>query len=96
MPGVVIDNRYGNGNFAAQGIGAMSNLFTVNGVDDMDPYWNVNNSGTSGLLLGANEIQEASVVQNAYEGQYGRQAGVQVNYVSKSGTNAGHGNLAYN
>lgn len=96
MPGVVINNHYGMGNFAAQGIGSMSNLFTVNGVDDMDPYYNINNSGTTGMLLGANEIQEASIIQNAYEGQYGRQAGVQVNYVSKSGTNAFHGNLVYN
>jgi hypothetical protein len=58
MPGVVINNRYGTGNFASQGIGGMSNLFTVNGVDDMDPYYNINNSGVTGLLLGANEIRE--------------------------------------
>jgi len=96
MPGVVINNRYGNGNFAAQGIGSASNLFTVNGVDDMDPYYNTNNYGVSGLLLGANEIREVSIVQNAYEGQYGRQAGAQVNYVSKSGANTYHGNLLYN
>jgi len=95
MPAVVINNRYGNGNFAAQGVGSASNLFTINGTDTMDPYWNVNNSGTSGMLLGVNEIQEASIIQNAYEGQYGRQAGMQVNYVSKSGTNAYHGNLVY-
>jgi hypothetical protein len=96
MPGVVINNQLGNGNFASQGIGSSSNLFTVNGVDDMDPYYNTNNYGVTGLLLGANEIREVSIVQNAYEGQYGRQAGAQVNYVTKSGTNAYHGNLLYN
>jgi Carboxypeptidase regulatory-like domain len=96
VPGVVINNRFGTGNFAMSGVGSVSNLFTVNGIDDMDPYFNVNNSGTTGLLLGANEIREASVVQNAYEGQYGRQAGAQVNYVTKSGGNAFHGNLVYN
>jgi hypothetical protein len=85
----------GSGGFAAAGIGSASNLFTVNGADDMDPYFNLNNSGVTSLLLGANEIQQASVIQNAYEGQYGRQAGAQVNYVSKSGTNAYHGNLTY-
>jgi hypothetical protein len=95
VPGVVLNNRYGTGNFAAGGVGSVSNLFTVNGVEDMDPYSNVNNSGTTGLLLGANEVSEASVVQNAYEGQYGRQAGLQVNYVTRSGSNAWHGNLAY-
>ena len=45
----------------------------------MNPYPNVNNSGVTGLLLGANKVQEASVIQNAFEGQYGRQAGAQVN-----------------
>lgn len=94
-PGVVINNRYGIGNFVLNGVGSVSNLFTVNGIDDMDAYLNVNNSGTTGLLLGANEIQEASVIQNAFEGQYGRQAGAQVNYVTKSGTNVFHGNMAY-
>ncbi|HKD06094.1 MAG TPA: carboxypeptidase regulatory-like domain-containing protein [Bryobacteraceae bacterium] len=95
VPGVVINYRSGAGNIAGNGIGSVSNLFTVNGVDDMIPYSNVNNSGTTGLLLGANEIREASVVQNAYDGQYGRQAGMQVNYVSRSGSNSLHGNLAY-
>lgn len=94
-PGVIINNQGGVGNFEVQGVGSVSNLFTVNGIDDMDPYPNVNNSGVSGLLLGANEVQEASVVQNAFEGQYGRQAGAQVNYVTKSGTNSYHGNLSY-
>ena len=95
-PGVVLNNRYGTGNFVVQGVGATSNLFTVNGIEDMDTYTNLNNSGTTGLLLGANEVQEASIIQNAYEGGYGRQAGAQVNYVTKSGTNSYHGNLAYN
>jgi hypothetical protein len=96
VPGIVVNNRYGKGNFASPGVGSVSNLFTVNGSDDMDPFYNVNNSGVTGLLLGVNEIREASVVQNAYEGQYGRQAGAQVNYVTKSGANAWHGNLVEN
>jgi hypothetical protein len=65
VPGVVLDNGhalgYGWGSFASPGVGSVSNLFTVNGIDDMDPYLNLNNSGTSGLLLGANEVQEASI-----------------------------------
>jgi hypothetical protein len=48
-PGVVINNHPGNwvGDFVVQGVGSVSNLFTVNGVDDMDPYPNANNSGVS-------------------------------------------------
>ena len=95
VPGVVLVNRFGWGSFSVQGIGSVSNLFTVNGADDMNPYRNLNNAGVNGLFLGANEVREASVIQNAYEGQYGRQAGAQVNYVTKSGTNGLHGNLVY-
>jgi len=61
----------------------------------MDPYLNLNNSGATNLLLGKNDVQEASVITNAYGAQYGQQAGAQVNYVTKSGTNAYHGNAQY-
>ena len=40
-------------------------------------------------------LQEATVISNAYSGQYGQQAGAQVNYVTKSGTNQFHGNAIY-
>ena len=53
----------------------------------MDPYLNLNNSGATNLMLGKNDLQEATVISNAYSGQYGQQAGAQVNYVTKSGTN---------
>jgi hypothetical protein len=74
---------------------ATSNLFTVNGENDMDPYFNINNSGASNLTLGQNEIGEATVITNPYGGQYGQLAGAQVTYVTKSGTNSFHGNAAY-
>lgn len=94
-PGVTISTGAGYGNFSAFGLPGVSNLFTINGTDNMDPYLNLNNSGASNLTLGANEIQEAAVVLNGYTGQYGRQAGAQVNYITKTGTNAFHGNAAW-
>ena len=96
-PGVTINSSSGGGygNFTAFGLPATSNLFTVNGNDEMDPYLNLNNSGATNLLLGSNEVQEVAVVSNGYTGQYGRQAGAQVDYVTKSGTNDLHGNLKY-
>lgn len=96
-PGVAINSSSGGGygNFTAFGLPATSNLFTVNGNDEMDPYLNLNNSGATNLLLGSNEVQEVAVVSNGYTGQYGRQAGAQVDYVTKSGTNDLHGNLKY-
>jgi outer membrane receptor protein involved in Fe transport len=96
VPGVVVSTGAGYGNFSSNGLPGTSNLFTTNGNDNMDPYLNLNNSGASNLTLGSNEVQEASVVQNGYSVQYGRQAGAQVNFITKSGTNAFHGNLLYN
>lgn len=61
----------------------------------MDPYLNLNNSGASNLTLGSNELAEAVVVLNGYTGQYGRQAGANVNYVTKSGTNEFRGNASW-
>ncbi|HEX4785562.1 MAG TPA: carboxypeptidase regulatory-like domain-containing protein [Candidatus Sulfotelmatobacter sp.] len=94
-PGAVVNGTGGYGNFTVNGMPATSNLFTVNGENDMDPYFNINNSGASNLTLGQNEISEATVISNAYSGQYGQLAGAQVTYVTKSGTNTFHGNAAY-
>ena len=96
-PGVNINTASGGGfgNFSAFGLPGTSNLFTVNGNDNMDPYLNLNNSGATNLTLGANELSEVSVVTNGYSVQYGRQAGAQVNSVTKSGGNDFHGNAIY-
>ena len=94
-PGVTVSTGGGYGDFSAFGLPGVSNLFTINGNDNMDPYLNLNNSGASNLTLGSNEISEVAVVLNGYTGQYGRQAGANVNYVTKSGTNAFHGNAAW-
>ena len=94
-PGVAMAVGGGYGNFTSYGLPATSNLFTVNGENDMDPYLNLNNSGATNLTLGKNDLQEATVISNAYSGQYGQQAGAQINYVTKSGTNQYHGNAEY-
>jgi hypothetical protein len=94
VPGVI--QGKGSDTFVTNGIPGAANLFTLNGADDMDPYLNINNSGASNNLLGANEVAEASVVLNAYSADYGRMSGAQVNYVGKTGTNGFHGNLFHN
>jgi hypothetical protein len=94
-PGVVMNSGGMYGNFTANGLGATSNLFTVDGENQMDPFLGLNNSGPTNLMLGKNSIEEATVVTNAYSGQYGQQAGAQVNLVSKGGTNEWHGNAQY-
>ena len=94
-PGVTLNSAMGYGNFSSFGLPSISNLFTTNGNDNMDPYLNLNNSGASNLTLGANELDQISIVQNGYTAQYGRQAGAQVNAATKSGTNSLHGNARY-
>ncbi|HUI56233.1 MAG TPA: carboxypeptidase-like regulatory domain-containing protein [Bryobacteraceae bacterium] len=95
-PGVRVNVHGGSGNMNANGIAGSSVLFTLNGSDEMDPYNNLNNSGASNNLLGANEVAEGAVVLNAYSPQYGHMAGGQVNLIGKSGTNSYHGNAFYN
>ena len=94
-PGAVMNTQAGYGNFSTFGLPGTSNLFTVNGQNENDPYLNLNNSGATNLLLGNNDVQEATIVNNGYTGQYGGLAGANVNYVTKAGANAWHGNASY-
>src|SRR5579859_23874 len=98
-PGVVMNTTggsiFGGGNYEFFGLPSNSNVFTYDGANDNDPYFNINNSGATNLTLGLNDVQETSVVTNGYSGQYGGLAGANINYVSKSGTNAFHGNAEY-
>ncbi len=94
-PGTVMNTQAGYGNFSMYGLPATSNLFTVDGMNDNDPFLNLNNSGATNLMLGANDISEATVVTNGYGGEYGGLAGAYVNYVSKSGTNQWHGDAMW-
>ncbi len=48
-PGTVMNTTGGMGNVEAFGLPATSNLFTMNGMDDNDPFLNLNNSGASKL-----------------------------------------------
>ena len=94
-PGVTMSTQSGYGNFSAFGLGGTANLFTINGMNDNDPFLNLNNSGATNLLLGTNEVAEESVVLNGYSGQYGQLPGANVNIVTKSGTNEFHGNAIW-
>ena len=95
-PGVVMNTDIqGNGNFSILGMPGTSNLFTLNGMNDNDNGFNLNRSGRLGVLLGQNEIQEATVVTVGYSAQFGGAAGGNINYISKSGSNGLHGNAKH-
>ncbi len=85
----------GLGNFSSFGMGADTNLFTINGMDDNDVFNNLNNTGATNLMLGNNEVQEVSVVGNAYSAAYGGLSGAQINIITKGGTNDFHGRATY-
>jgi len=57
-PGVIVavnqSGMNGYGNFTVNGLPATSNLYTTNGENNMDPYFNINNSGATNLTLGSN------------------------------------------
>ena len=95
-PGIRLNVGGGNTNFNVNGLPFSSVLFTVNGADIVEPYNLNNKSGSSNNTLGANDVSEVAVITNAYSAQYGREAGAQVNYISKAGANAFHGNLVEN
>ena len=94
-PGVVMNTDGGVGNFSSLGMPGTSNLFTLNGMNDNDMGLNLNQTGPLGLMLGQNQIQEATVLSTGYSGQFGTLAGTNVNYITKSGSNEFHGNAKY-
>jgi hypothetical protein len=95
-PGIRLNVGGGNANFNVNGLPFNAVLFTMNGADIVEPYNLNNKSGASNNTLGANDVAEVAVVADAYSAQYGREAGAQVNFISKSGTNQFHGNLVEN
>jgi hypothetical protein len=97
VPGVVVNtgNSYGYGNFSSNGLPGISNLIVINGADFTDSFLNVAVSGASTLSIGQQEIAQASVVQNGYSAEYGRQAGLIETYATKSGANRVHGLLTW-
>jgi hypothetical protein len=98
VPGVVMGaGTQGFGAIVSDGLPGLSNLVVINGADyNVSLYGGLNYSGSSNLTIGQEEIAQASVVQNGYSVQYGRQAGVIETYATKSGSNRVHGMALWN
>ena len=95
-PGVVMNTDVqGGANFSILGMPGFSYLHTIDGMNDNDNAFNLSQIGALILLLGQNQIQEATVVSTGYSGQFGGAAGGNVNYITKSGNNQFHGNAQY-
>jgi hypothetical protein len=90
-PGVVMNTDVPNSkgmNFSILGMPSTSYVYSIDGVDNPP-------TGVLGLLLGQNQVQEATVVSTGYSGHFGNAAGGNINYISKSGANQFHGNAQY-
>ena len=85
----------GYGNFSSFGISGLSNMFTLDGGYENDPFLNLNNTGASNLTLGNNEVDTVTIVAPAYSSQFGGLGGAQVNEITQSGTNHIHGKVNY-
>jgi hypothetical protein len=74
--------------FSANGAREDSNNFLLDGVYNLDPKLN-----SFGVRPPVDGIQEFEISTSTYDASFGRNAGAQVNVISKSGTNALHGTL---
>jgi Carboxypeptidase regulatory-like domain/TonB dependent receptor len=81
---------YGSNNAGAVSVNGgrgRSNNFSVNGGDANDQFVNLPTVQPT-----PDSIQEFKVITNTFDAEYGRNSGSVVNVVTKSGTNAFHGN----
>jgi hypothetical protein len=95
-PGAIMNtDTQGGANFSILGMSGMSYLYTIDGMNDNENGANFWQAGALFLLLGQNQIQEATVMSTGYSGQFGGAAGGNINYITKSGGNQFHGNAQY-
>jgi hypothetical protein len=80
----------GNGGFSVNGARDRNNNFLLDGVDNND----TSVPGILGGVLGANpeSTEEFRIITNTFSAEYGRNTGAIVDVVTKSGSNAFHGN----
>ncbi len=84
----------GYGNVEFNGLPATSNGYILDGYDSNDPWLGLNIGLATNIVVGGDAVQEATVNTNSFSVDQGRYAASQVNFITKSGTNAFHGNVA--
>src|SRR5208337_738188 len=97
-PDQISDSPGSFGEFSMNGARGRSNNYLLDGTDMNDGYRNdpaINQGGVFAVpsaILPIGAVQEMKVLSN-FQPEYGRNAGAVVNIVTKSGTNAIHGEL---
>lgn len=92
VPGVITpnDTDYTNGvGLSANGNRGRSNNFQIDGQDNNDLYI----GGPSNFISNTEAVGELQVITNNFSAEFGRNAGAQVNIITKPGTNEFHGAL---
>ena len=83
----------GYGNVEFNGLPATSNGYILDGYDSNDPWLGLNIGLSTNLVIGLDAVDQSTVNTNSFSVDQGRYAVAQVNYFTKSGTNAFHGDL---
>jgi len=83
----------GTSKAAVNGARPTMNNVNLDGSDINDPAYNNPPGGVAGVQLGVDGIQEFRVLLNNYSSEFGRNAGANVQYVTRSGGNDFHGSL---
>jgi hypothetical protein len=87
----------GSVNISSNGGRFVANTFLLDGVDANNIHSNTaqnNTVGSNGVPIPSTEVlREFKVQSGQYDAQYGRNAGANINVVTKSGTNQFHGSL---
>jgi Carboxypeptidase regulatory-like domain/TonB-dependent Receptor Plug Domain len=81
------DASIGANQFTANGTRPSQNQVTLNGIGNVD----TGNNGGMNASVSNDSIAEFKVLTGAYQAEYGRSAGAQVQLVTKSGTSQFHG-----
>lgn len=94
-PGVVSDSN-GFGLLSFRGISTLLNNSTVDGADNNQAYFSEERGRTrASYSISQAAVQEFQVNTSNYSAEYGRAAGGVVNTITKSGSNALHGQLFF-
>lgn len=95
-PGATVREGY-IADLSFNGLSDVSNTFSIDGIDATridDPYMSNGSERGARLLTGSlDSIGEFSIQTGNYGAQYGRSGGAYINIVSKSGSNALHGEV---
>jgi len=100
QPGVVLNNNGANApfggkwaNFIINGQLDQATLFLMDGSEISDTFSGRTPSGSSGLLLGLDGVQEFQVLLNNYKAEFGKNSGGVIRVATRSGSNRFRGSL---